>query len=72
MSRKLGESGTVTLWVAVNAAGSVEDLGVLRTSGYPRLDAEALKCVKQWRFNPAQRGGEAVSDKVSVPIEFRP
>ncbi len=70
MSRKLGESGTVTLWVAVNAGGTVDDLGVLRSSGYARLDTEALKSVKQWRFNPAKRGGEAVADKVSVPIEF--
>lgn len=70
LSSRLGEAGTVTLWVAVNAAGTVDDLGVLRTSGFARLDAEALKAVRQWRFTPAKRGGEAVADKVSVPIEF--
>lgn len=70
LSSRLGEAGTVTLWVAVNAAGTVDELGVLHSSGYARLDAEALKAVRLWRFTPAKRGGEAVADKVSVPIEF--
>jgi periplasmic protein TonB len=70
MSKRLKESGTVLLWVSVTAAGTVDDLGLLRPSGYPRLDAEALKTVKLWRFVPAKRGSEAVADKVSVPIEF--
>jgi periplasmic protein TonB len=70
ISNRLGEAGTVTLWVTVNAVGTVDDLGVLRSSGYARLDAEALKTVRTWRFTPAKRGGEPVTDKVSVPIEF--
>jgi periplasmic protein TonB len=70
LSSRLGEAGTVTLWVAVSPAGTVDDIGVLRSSGYSRLDAEALKAVKAWRFTPAKRGGEAVADRVSVPIEF--
>ena len=70
ISSRLGEAGTVTLWVAVNATGTVDDLGILRSSGFARLDAEALKAVKLWRFTPARRGGQAVADKVSVPIEF--
>jgi protein TonB len=70
LSRRLGEAGTVTLWVAVNAVGTVDDLGVLRSSGFARLDEQALKAVKLWRFTPAKRGGQTVADKVSVPIEF--
>jgi periplasmic protein TonB len=70
LSKRMGESGTVVLWVSVNAAGAVDDLGVLKTSSYARLDDAALKAVKQWRFIPAKRAGEPVADKVSVPIEF--
>ncbi len=70
MSRRMGESGTVTLWVAVSPAGTVNDLGVLKPSGYARLDEAAKLAVRQWRFVPAKRGGEAVADTVSVPIEF--
>ncbi len=71
ISERMGEIGLVLLWVTVNAAGSVDDLGVLQTSGFPRLDNAAIKAVRQWRFSPAKRGGVAVSDKVSVPIDFQ-
>ena len=35
------------------------------------LDAAALAAVRQWRFVPAQRGGEPVAGVVTVPLVFR-
>lgn len=35
------------------------------------LDKEVLDAVKQWRFNPAKKGGSAISCKINVPFKFK-
>lgn len=71
-SLQLGEAGRVVLNVSVSAAGTVEQASVRTSSGSARLDQAALKAVRQWRFVPARRGGEAVAAQVLVPISFKP
>ncbi len=70
VSLRLGEAGRVVLNVHVSAAGTAEQVSVRSSSGSERLDQEALKTVKQWKFIPARRGGEAVAAQVLVPITF--
>ena len=72
ISLQLGEAGRVVLNVSVSAAGTVEQASVRTSSGSARLDQAALKAVRQWRFVPARRGGEAVAAQVLVPISFKP
>lgn len=36
----------------------------------PLLDAEALGCVRQWKFSPALVGGQAVLTGVVVEVSF--
>jgi protein TonB len=69
-ARRQGEQGRVLLRVFVNAEGSVEQLSLRKSSGYPSLDRAALETVKTWHFVPAQPGTEAVAAWVVVPISF--
>lgn len=69
-SRRFGEQGKVLLRVLVNADGGVEQVNLRKGSGYSRLDQAAQDAVKQWRFVPAKRGGQAVTAWVVVPISF--
>jgi len=70
-ARRLGLEGKVVLRVEILENGSVAQVQVARGSGHDMLDQSALQAVKQWRFVPARRGGEAVSAAVEVPISFR-
>jgi protein TonB len=70
-ARRNGEEGTVTLRVLVSVEGAPRDVLLERSSGSGLLDAAALAAVKNWRFAPARRGGEAREAWVLVPIVFR-
>ncbi len=66
-----GLEGTVMLSVRVAADGSVEEVRLLRSSGHRVLDLQALRHVREhWRFQPAWRGGSAVSAWANVPVQF--
>lgn len=72
LSRRLGEEGMVKLSVLVAADGSVAEVTVAKSSGYPRLDRAALETVQTtWRFAPARADGRPVAARVIVPIEFK-
>jgi protein TonB len=71
-SRRLGEEGRVVVNVYVLADGRVGDVQVLESSGYERLDAAALEHVRrEWRFDPARRGGEAVATWGAFGVTFQ-
>jgi periplasmic protein TonB len=58
-SRRLGESGRVTLRVLVDEHGRAQDVQVTQSSGYSRLDQAAVSAMKQARFQPYLENGAA-------------
>ena len=62
--------GKVLLKVRVSAQGSALEVAVLKSSGFPRLDAAGVDAVTRWRFVPARRGDEVIESSVVVPITF--
>ena len=69
-AREKGYEGDVLLRVEVLPNGRVGHLEVKQTSGYEILDQSALSAVRQWRFLPARKGGEAIPFWVNIPIKF--
>jgi protein TonB len=63
--------GTVLLKLFIDAEGRVTDVEVLRSSGYPVLDAEAAAAVRIWRGEPALLDGRAVASEETLPVKFR-
>lgn len=59
-SRQMREQGRVLLDVYILPDGSVGEVRLRESSGYPRLDRSALEAVKGWRYVPAMRGGVAI------------
>ena len=51
--------------------GRVGDVLVEQSAGHPDLDQAATAAVRQWRFDPARRGDDAVAMWVLLPVEFR-
>lgn len=70
LSRRLREEGTVMLELLVLEDGSVTELIVKTSSGYPRLDKAAVKAVSKWRYVPASRGGETIAFRYQQPVQF--
>ena len=70
IARIRGYQGDVMLDVLVNKNGTVGDLKVIKSSGYPLLDRAAKSSVKHWLFEPGMVGKEKVKMWVRVPIRF--
>lgn len=69
-SRRLTETGTVTLRVRVSAEGRADAVEIAQSSGFARLDRAAIDAVRRWKFVPAKQGDQAVPAVVLVPINF--
>ena len=68
-ARKRGLTGAVALEIVIRRDGSVGDITVKRGLG-GGLEQRAIAAVRQWRFSPAIRQGEAVDVIVEVSVEF--
>jgi periplasmic protein TonB len=68
---RMGNTGTVLLAVLVLPDGTVGDVRVERSSGFPRLDASASSEARQWRFRPGLLDGVPRPMWKQLPIVFR-
>jgi protein TonB len=62
--------GVVTVVLVVDASGKVAEPRVEKST-HPAFDKPALDAVKQWKFEPAIRGGKRVDCRMRVPIRFK-
>jgi protein TonB len=69
-SRRLNEQGQVLIRVFVAADGSPQQGEIKTSSGFDRLDQEALRTVMRWRFVPGQRFGTPEAMWFNVPVNF--
>lgn len=69
-SRRLNEQGQVVIRVFVAADGSPQQGEIKTSSGFDRLDQEALRTVMRWRFVPGQRFGTPEAMWFNVPVNF--
>jgi len=70
--RDAGIGGSVVVYFFIQEDGSVGNATVNQGSGYPALDAAALRVARQFRFTPAMNRGEPVPVWVSIPVRFEP
>ena len=69
-ARRANVEGGVVLEIVVRRDGSVSDVKLL--NGLPHgLNERAIAAVRQWRFAPATRFGQAVDVVVEVEVEFK-
>lgn len=69
-SRIKGEEGTVTLQITVTDKGIAEKAEIISSSGYPKLDKEALAVIPTASFIPAEKNGVAVKSVMTLKIRF--
>ncbi|HEY2922498.1 MAG TPA: energy transducer TonB [Candidatus Binatia bacterium] len=70
MALRTGLESDVTLRIEIDTEGRVIKAEITKTGG-AGFDEEALKAVKQSRFEPAQRDGQAVTAEFTYVYRFR-
>lgn len=59
-SRRLGEAGSVVILFYVQANGRASEAKIESSSGFPRLDDAAAKCLQRGRYVASTVGGKPV------------
>lgn len=62
--------GEVVLYAIIRKDGSVDSIQLVKSID-PRLDANAMEALAQWKFRPAEKHGEPVDLEAVVHIPFR-
>jgi protein TonB len=70
LALRMGMEGDVTLKIAVDTEGKVTKAEIIKSGG-AGFDEEALRAVKQSRFEPAQRDGQNVPAEFTFVYRFR-
>ena len=70
LARRMGYQGKVILNVEVLAEGKAGQVLLHQSCGHEMLDNAALQTVRMWRFTPARRLGQPVTQWFLVPIKF--
>ncbi len=68
-ARKAKYQGTCVLGLIVDANGRPTNIRVLNALGMG-LDEKAIESVKNWKFEPGQKDGHAVSVEIAVEVDF--
>lgn len=63
--------GVVSVICVIDANGKVTNPRVEKST-HPSFDQPALDAVKQWKFEPALKGGQRVNCKMRIPLRFKP
>lgn len=68
-ARKAKYQGTCVLGLVVDATGRPTNIRVLNALGMG-LDEKAIESVRNWKFEPGQKDGHAVSVEIAVEVDF--
>ncbi len=71
MSLRFREQGTVKVRFLIKNNGSVSNVEVKSSSGYPRLDNAAVDTVRTWSFTPATEDGKPVDIWYQTELTFK-
>ena len=64
-----GVSGMVAVVVIIDEKGSVIEATVTKSSD-PAFEDPSLDAIKRWKFKPAEKDGQPVKAKVTIPLRF--
>jgi TonB family protein len=72
VAEQLGRSGMVELQFTVEPNGSVDQINVTHAEPAGMFDAAAIAAVRQWRYEPVERAGHSVAQRVTLRVMFKP
>ncbi|MBU3608886.1 energy transducer TonB [Polynucleobacter nymphae] len=69
-SKRSGEQGTVVVRLIIDQTGNVEDVALLQSSTFPRLDRAASEIGRRYRFKPFVVNGSPQRISTNLLIKF--
>ena len=69
-SKRSGEQGTVIVRLIIDQTGNVEDVVLLQSSTFPRLDRSATEIGRRYRFKPYVVNGSPQRISTNLLIKF--
>ena len=69
-SKRSGEQGTVVVRLIISENGEVEDIAILQSSSFPRLDRAATDIGRRYRFKPFLVNGSPQRISTNLLIKF--
>ena len=69
-SKRSGEQGAVVVRLIIDETGNVEDVALLQSSSFPRLDRAATEIGKRYRFKPFLVNGSPQRISTNLLIKF--
>ena len=69
-SKRSGEQGTVVVRLIISETGEVEDVTILQSSSFPRLDRAATDIGRRYRFKPFLVNGSPQRISTNLLIKF--
>lgn len=69
-SKRSGEQGSVVVRLIIDESGNVEDIALLQSSTFPRLDRAASDIGKRYRFKPFLVNGSPQRISTNLLIKF--
>jgi protein TonB len=69
-SKRSGEQGTVIVRLIIDQTGNVEDVALLQSSSFPRLDRAASEIGRRYRFKPYLVNGSPQRISTNLLIKF--
>ncbi|MBU3621934.1 TonB family protein [Polynucleobacter sp. CS-Odin-A6] len=69
-SKRSGEQGEVVVRLIIDESGSVEEVALLRSSSFPRLDRAASEIGHRYRFKPFLVNGSPARISTNLLIKF--
>lgn len=70
MSKRLKESGVVHVRVVVDVNGMPREVALAKSSGFARLDEQALQDIRSARFAPQTENGQPIEWEVITPMSY--
>lgn len=70
LSRRLGEQGLVQLGLVIDARGQLIEARIKHSSGFARLDQQALIDIRSARFSPYLEQGRAVEWETTALLSY--
>jgi len=71
LSSRLNHEGTSVVSFKIEPDGSVKDISVVQSSGYPDLDDAATPCVSTWQYKPAMQNGQPVETTWTAKVVWK-
>ncbi len=70
-SRRLGHQGPVIVRAKINEYGQVDEVFIIKSSGFYELDQEAKRALEEALFSAAEKNGLALKDEQEFTFKFQ-